>query len=77
MQQLTDSYVLHRFYPDYYDEIEKPITLPKIKARLKNGKYKSLEELHNALNIMFENAKKYNVEGSKIHIVSIPLITKI
>ncbi|KAK0426173.1 hypothetical protein QR680_009571 [Steinernema hermaphroditum] len=53
------------YYPDYYDEIDKPISLFMINKRLKAGDY-TLESLTGDMNTMFENAKSYNSDGSNI-----------
>lgn len=62
-----------RVYPDYYEEISKPVTLPKIRRKLRDGQYKTLEKLYDVLETMFENAKRYNVEGSKIYMNAVKL----
>lgn len=58
---------LFSVYPDYYDEIKKPIALLKIQRQLKNDRYKDLDSLCDELNLVFDNAKLYNVEDSQIH----------
>ncbi|KAF4526534.1 hypothetical protein B566_EDAN005901 [Ephemera danica] len=56
-----------RYYPDYYKEIKNPISLFQIRSKLKQGHYGTLSELAGDLNIMFENAKKYNRADSQLY----------
>ncbi|XP_053202089.1 protein polybromo-1-like isoform X2 [Panonychus citri] len=53
-------------YPDYYQEIKHPMSLSKIKSKIKMRFYRSTVEVVDDLNTMFENAKKYNRPDSKI-----------
>lgn len=55
-----------RFYPDYYQEIKQPMSLRKIKSKIENRFYRTTVEVVDDMNIMFENAKKYNRPDSKI-----------
>lgn len=59
-----------RFYPDYYREIKNPVSLTQIKKKLLDSAYGTVSEVAGDLNIMFENAKKYNVPTSKLYKVS-------
>lgn len=54
-------------YPDYYQQIKNPISLHQIRNKLKNQEYESLDHLEAELNLMFENAKRYNVPNSAIY----------
>ncbi|KAG8556779.1 hypothetical protein GDO81_018204 [Engystomops pustulosus] len=54
-------------YPDYYQQIKNPISLQQIRTKLKNQDYDSLDQLEADLNVMFENAKRYNVPNSAIY----------
>ncbi|XP_072845865.2 protein polybromo-1 isoform X8 [Pogona vitticeps] len=54
-------------YPDYYQQIKTPISLQQIRTKLKNHEYETLDHLENDLNVMFENAKRYNVPNSAIY----------
>ena len=56
-----------RDYPDYYDDIEKPIALDKIRSKVIKSKYKSLEQMEEDIILMCNNAREYNVEGSQIY----------
>ncbi|CAG2166349.1 unnamed protein product [Oppiella nova] len=55
-----------RFYPDYYKEIKHPISLAKIRAKIKTGAYDNISNLVEDLSLTFENAMKYNRPDSKI-----------
>ncbi|KNZ63810.1 hypothetical protein VP01_109g9 [Puccinia sorghi] len=56
-------------YPDYYQFIKHPIALNLIKAKLDSDRepYLSLDKLLSDLKLVFQNAKKYNVEYSGIY----------
>ncbi|XP_069823227.1 protein polybromo-1 isoform X6 [Dendropsophus ebraccatus] len=54
-------------YPDYYQQIKNPVSLQQIRTKLKNQDYDSLDQLEADLNVMFENAKRYNVPNSAIY----------
>ncbi|XP_054159382.1 protein polybromo-1-like isoform X2 [Oppia nitens] len=55
-----------RFYPDYYQEIKRPMSLAKIRAKIKTGAYNNVTNLVEDLSLTFENAMKYNRPDSKI-----------
>ncbi|XP_050414822.1 protein polybromo-1 isoform X3 [Patella vulgata] len=56
-----------RIYRDYYEEIKRPISLFQIRKKLKNRLYNSLSELASDMNLMFENAKRYNMAQSRLY----------
>ncbi|CAG9794762.1 unnamed protein product [Diatraea saccharalis] len=56
-----------RTYPDYYKEIKNPVSLNQIKNKIRRGSYGTLSEVAGDMNIMFENAKQYNVPTSKLY----------
>ncbi|CAH1403720.1 unnamed protein product [Nezara viridula] len=56
-----------RYYPDYYKEIRNPISLAQISKKLQKGQYGTVSEVAGDMNIMFENAKKYNRPDSKLY----------
>lgn len=37
------------------------------RAKMKNGEYESVEQIDSDLNLMFENAKRYNMPTSSIY----------
>ncbi|XP_052781676.1 protein polybromo-1-like isoform X8 [Mya arenaria] len=55
-----------RYYPDYYEEIKKPISVNNVQKKIKSGYYNSLDQLYTELNLVFENAKQYNADESII-----------
>ncbi|XP_020708055.1 protein polybromo-1 isoform X4 [Athalia rosae] len=56
-----------RNYPDYYKAIKNPISLYQIRTKIKKGEYGTVSEVAGDMNIMFENAKKYNVHTSRLY----------
>ncbi|KAG6449065.1 protein polybromo-1 isoform X3 [Manduca sexta] len=56
-----------RAYPDYYKEIKNPVSLNQIKNKIRRGNYGTLSEVAGDMNIMFENAKQYNVPASRLY----------
>ncbi|KAL2151607.1 hypothetical protein VTH82DRAFT_6705 [Thermothelomyces myriococcoides] len=53
--------------PEYYAAISNPIALDTIKKKHKRKKYQSVDEALQDLELMFENAKKFNEEGSEVY----------
>ncbi|XP_071490334.1 probable global transcription activator SNF2L2 [Diadema antillarum] len=62
-----------RALPDYYELITKPMDLKKIKDRIRQHKYRNLDDLERDTVLMFQNAQIYNLEGSRIYDDSIVL----
>ncbi|KAM7286817.1 transcription activator BRG1 isoform X1 [Ixodes scapularis] len=62
-----------RELPDYYDVIKKPVDLKKIKARIREHRYRTLDDLEDDFMLLCINAQTYNVEGSLIYEDSIVL----
>lgn len=56
-----------RSYPDYYEEIERPMSLFMINKKLKRQNYDSVQELVSDLLLIFDNARSYNMEDSPIY----------
>lgn len=56
-----------REYPDYYQQIKQPISMSQIRQKIKNGDYDNLDQIEADLNVMFENAKRYNMPNSSIY----------
>lgn len=54
-------------HPDYYTTIQNPISLHEIKRKHKRKQYASVDSALQDLELMFENAKEYNEEGSDIY----------
>ncbi|KAL2072320.1 hypothetical protein VTL71DRAFT_11663 [Oculimacula yallundae] len=53
--------------PEYYQEIKNPIAMDLIKKKAKRKKYHSVEQTLKDLELMFENAKSYNLEDSEVY----------
>lgn len=54
-------------YPDYYTVIKNPISLAEIWDKIENDQYTKLSEMKADLNLMLDNARKYNQEGSLVY----------
>ncbi|KIV82064.1 hypothetical protein PV11_04200 [Exophiala sideris] len=54
-------------YPVYFQEIKEPIALDAIKKKSKRKKYQSLEQFMKDIDLLFNNAKQFNEEGSEIY----------
>lgn len=52
--------------PDYYANIKSPIALDTIKKKAKRKKYPNVDVALKDIELMFENAKQYNEDGSQI-----------
>ena len=52
---------------DYYAVIKNPIALDGIKRNYKRKKYNSVDQVMADLDLLFENAKTYNEEGSDVY----------
>ncbi|KAI0348282.1 Bromodomain-containing protein [Trametopsis cervina] len=55
-----------RQYPDYYEQIKRPIALDDIKRQLDSGQYAFFDEVKHDFEQCFKNAKKYNIRDSQI-----------
>ncbi|KAI0097442.1 hypothetical protein GGR51DRAFT_553087 [Nemania sp. FL0031] len=53
--------------PDYYTTISNPIALDIIKRKYKRKKYQSVDQAMQDIDLMFENAKEYNIESSQLY----------
>lgn len=53
--------------PDYYEVIKKPVDFKKIKNRINNHRYRSIDDLQDDFMLLCRNAQIYNVEGSLIY----------
>lgn len=62
--------------PDYYHTITNPIALDNIKKKAKRKKYVTVEQAMTDLNLMFENAKAYNEDGSALYEAAVELQTQ-
>ncbi|RYP15337.1 hypothetical protein DL765_005771 [Monosporascus sp. GIB2] len=53
--------------PDYYAMIKNPIALDAIKRKAKRKKYQNVDQALRDLDLMFDNAKLYNEETSRLY----------
>nr|CDS30859.1 global transcription activator snf2l2 [Hymenolepis microstoma] len=61
--------------PDYYEVIKRPVDFHRIKTRVKDGKYRSMDELEADIILLCKNAQTYNIDGSLIFEDSVVLQT--
>ncbi|XP_069623239.1 transcription activator BRG1 isoform X1 [Ranitomeya imitator] len=59
--------------PEYYELIRKPVDFRKIKERIRNHKYRNLNDLEKDVMLLCQNAQTFNLEGSLIYEDSIVL----
>ncbi|KAI1904671.1 hypothetical protein AGOR_G00008090 [Albula goreensis] len=59
--------------PEYYELIRKPVDFRKIKERVRNHKYRSVEDLEKDVLLLCHNAQTFHLEGSQIYEDSIVL----
>ena len=62
-----------RELPSYYAQIALPTDLQRIERRAKAGTYTTLRQAISELQLMLENAREYNIEGSQIYLDSLVL----
>lgn len=62
-ERLPDKAVM----PEYYQEVKNPIAMDIIKRKAKRKKYQSVDQTMKDVELMFENAKAYNVEESQVY----------
>jgi chromatin structure-remodeling complex subunit RSC1/2 len=62
-EKLPDKSVM----PEYYQEIKTPMAMDLIKRKAKRKKYNSVDQVLKDLELMFENAKLYNLEDSQVY----------
>ncbi|ELR08339.1 hypothetical protein VC83_04650 [Pseudogymnoascus destructans] len=60
-------------FPEYYQEIKNPIALDMIKRKAKRKKYNSVDAVMKDLELMFDNAKEYNLEDSEVYMCAADL----
>lgn len=61
-ERLPDKAVM----PEYYADIKAPIALDVIKKKLKRKKYVSIDQAMKDVDLMFDNAKQYNLDDSQV-----------
>lgn len=71
-ERLPDKAVM----PEYFNEIKNPMAYDILKRKLKRKKYPNLESFMKDVNLMFDNAKEYNLEQSEIYQDAVRLQTE-
>ncbi|KAI8816100.1 uncharacterized protein EV422DRAFT_547313 [Fimicolochytrium jonesii] len=67
VSELFEDLVSRRDYPEYYEVITRPIALATIQQKLESNSYSSIDQFADDLNLMVENAKSFNIKGSKVY----------
>ncbi|SZF00712.1 unnamed protein product [Blumeria hordei] len=62
-EKLPDKTIM----PEYYQEIKQPVALDLIKRKAKRKKYNSVDQVLKDIDLMFENAKLFNLEESQVY----------
>lgn len=60
-------------HPDYHATIPNPIAVDLIKKKAKRKKYQTVDHVMADIERMFENAKRFNEDGSEIHDAAVEL----
>lgn len=77
-RRLSDPFMQlppRRDLPDYYDMIKRPVDIKKIRDRIKQHRYRSLDDLEKEFMTLCKNTQAYNMEGSLIYEDSIKIGT--
>lgn len=59
--------------PDYYEEIKNPIAVDIIKRKSRRKIYLTIDDAAGDFELMFNNAKHYNQDGSEIFVAAVKL----
>ncbi|RPB16418.1 hypothetical protein P167DRAFT_481275 [Morchella conica CCBAS932] len=65
--ELFEKLPSKKIFPDYYHIIKQPISFNEIKKRIRNGDYSDLDGFKVDFQLMFNNARIYNEEGSIVY----------
>ncbi|KAF7437300.1 hypothetical protein PC9H_004139 [Pleurotus ostreatus] len=57
-----------RDYPDYYQLIHRPIAIAQLRKKINSGQYKTVQMFKDDWQLMFNNARTYNQEGSWVYV---------
>ncbi|CAF3864024.1 unnamed protein product [Rotaria magnacalcarata] len=52
--------------PEYYDMIKNPVDFNKIKKKLNDNRYRSIDELETDVMLLCKNAQEFNIESSNV-----------
>lgn len=53
--------------PDYPEIIKHPMDLSTIKKKINDSKYNTIEEIYKDIQLIWDNCKTYNMEGSDVY----------
>lgn len=56
--------------PDYYELIRRPMDFHRIKAKIRENKYRSVDEVEQEIFLLCKNAQTYNMDGSLVSLTS-------
>ena len=59
--------VSKREYPEYYETIKNPMWLNRVKTKLNNHVYRTVNEFYEDLQLIWNNARSFNPEGHFIY----------
>ncbi|KAG7477186.1 hypothetical protein MATL_G00091610 [Megalops atlanticus] len=79
-RQLSKAFIhlqTRKELPEYYELIRKPVDFRKIKERVRNHKYRSVEDLEKDFLLLCHNAQTFHLEGSQIYEDSIVLQVRV
>ncbi|KAA8893961.1 hypothetical protein FN846DRAFT_976556 [Sphaerosporella brunnea] len=54
-------------FPEYFTEIKRPIAMDIVRKNIKRRVYKSLDQFVEDMDLMFENAKSFNEDESRLY----------
>ncbi|KAJ3192559.1 hypothetical protein HK101_006326 [Irineochytrium annulatum] len=60
--------------PNYFDIVKKPMDLSTLKAKLKAGRYKTVDDFASKARLIFRNAMKYNLVHTQVHQDAVKLL---
>jgi ATP-dependent helicase STH1/SNF2 len=60
-------------FPDYYKFISQPISMKMIERKIKKEEYSSLNDLKKDIQLLCNNAKTYNEDGSMIYVDAVAI----
>ena len=64
---LFESLPDRELFPDYYQLIAEPLSLRRVQARVRSGRYASYQPFERDMLLIFRNAFEYNLPGSQIY----------
>ena len=64
---LFESLPDRELFPDYYQLVAEPLSLRRVQARVRSGRYASYQPFERDMLLIFRNAFEYNLPGSQIY----------